>query len=131
MTAVIRVERGWELGQGCVRRLRLFVSCRLVTTVLFRERRADPRRDQLGLERGGGSRAESDSKRTVRRDPAVKGQNSQPPRRGVRRRKDKDGKADDDGLEFMQAMANGLGTRLAIFLLARLMLSFSGQLMEM
>ena len=90
--------------------------------------------DQHEPERDGGSRAGPDSKRTVRRNPAGKGQNNQPPRRGAGRRKDKDGirdgkaggKAGDDGLEFMQEMAGGLGTRLAISLLAGLMLPFSG-----
>ena len=130
MTAVIRAEREGERSQSCVRRLRLFVSRLLVAAALFLEGCADPHRDQHGPERDGGSRAGSNSKRTVRRDPAGKGQNNQPPRRGAGRRKDKDGKAGgragDDGLEFMQEMAAGLGTRLAISLLAGLMLPFSG-----
>ncbi len=126
MTAVIRAEREGGRGRGCVRRLCLFVSRLLVAAALFLEERADPHRDQHEPERDGGSRAGSNSKRTVRRDPAGKGQNNQPPRRGTGRRKDKGGKAGDDGLEFMQEMADGLGTKLAISLLAGLMLPFSG-----
>ncbi len=134
MMAVIRTEREEERGRGCVRRLCLFVSRLLVAAALFLEGRADPHRDQHGPGRGGGSRAGSNSKRTVRWDPAGKGQNNQPPRSGARRRKDKDGirggkaggKTGDDGLEFMQEMADGLGTKLAISLLAGLMLPFSG-----
>ena len=38
----------------------------------------------------------------------------------------KGGKAGDDGLEFTQEMADGLGTGLAIALLAGLMLPFTG-----
>ena len=116
MTAVIRAEREGERGQGCVRRLRLFVSRLLVAAALFLEGRADPHRDQHGPERDGGSRAGPNSKLTVRRDPVDKGQNNQPPRRGAGRRKDKGGKAGDDGLEFMREMASGLGIKLAISL---------------
>ena len=130
MTAVIRAEREGERGRGCVRRLCLFVSRLLVAAALFLKGRADPHRDQHGPERDGGSRAGPDSKRTVRRDPVDKGQNNHLQRRGAGRRKDKDckagGKTGDDGLEFMQEMAGGLGTRLAISLLAGLMLPFSG-----
>lgn len=126
MTAVIRAEREGERGQGCVRRLRLFVSRMLVAAALFLEGRADPHRDQHGPGRDGGSRAGQDSKRSVRRDPAGKGQNSQPSRRGAGRRKDKGGKAGGDDIEFMREMAGGPGTRLAISLLAGLGLPFSG-----
>ena len=134
MTAVIQTGQGEERGQGCIRRLRLFVSRMLAAAALFLEGRADPRRDQHGPGRDGGSRAGRDSKRSVRRGPAGEGQNGQPPRRGARRRKDKDvikgggagGKAGGDGLEFMREMAGGPGTRLAVSLLAGLMLPFSG-----
>lgn len=130
MTAVIQTGQGEERGQGCIRRLRLFVSRMLAAAALFLEGRADPHRDQHGPGRGGGSRAGQDSKRSVRRDPAGEGQNGQPPRRGTGRRKDKGGKAGgkagDDEIEFMREMAGGLGTRLAISLLAGLMLPFSG-----
>ena len=87
-------------------------------------------RTGISADRNGGSRVGSNSKWTVRRDPAGKGQNNQPHRRGTGRRKDRDGKAGgkagDDGLEFMRGMAGGLGTRLAISLLAGLMLSSGG-----
>ena len=83
-------------------------------------------RTGINTDRNGTAGAGPDSKRTVRRDPAGKCQNSQPSRRVAGRRKDKDGKAGDDGLEFMQEMADGLGTRLAISLPAGLMLPFSG-----
>ena len=126
MTAVIRAEREGERGRGCVRRLRLFVSRMLAAAALFLEGRADPHRDQHGPGRDGGSRAGQDSKRSVRRDSAGEGQNGQSSRSGTGRRKDKGGKAGDDGLEFMREMAGGPGTRLAISLLAGLMLPFSG-----
>ena len=126
MTAVIRAEREEERGQGCVRCLCLFVSRLLVASALFLEGRADPHRDQHGPERDGWSRAGPDSKRTVCRGPVDKGQNNQLPRRGAGRRKDKGGKAGDDGPKFMQEMTGGLGTQLAISLLAGLMLPFSG-----
>ena len=60
-----------------------------------------------------------------KRSPAGKDPRNPPRERGAKRRKRKGGKGVDDGPEFMREMAGGLGTTLAMTLLAGLGMKFS------
>lgn len=60
-----------------------------------------------------------------KRSPAGKGPRNPSRKRGAKRRKRKGGKGVDDGPEFMREMAGGLGTTLAMTLLAGLGMKFS------